>query len=186
LTIAAVLAPGPEGTGGVSANPPKDPEGEPREKPAGITLPKITPVFQADWDQHEMDGYSALRAKDVGVPETDGNGQDGGVLSSFDFFLNMDNRFLKAEVVASKADPAVLQAQYEYGMALVGMGAIKHGLDLAKGKAKDEDREVPLPQEVVAYASDALAPMLLPMLNALGTLTAADLTTIDEDAGENT
>jgi hypothetical protein len=130
-----------------------------------------------------MDAYSALRAVDAGTSELSSDG-DGGSLGTYDFFLNMDNRFLKAEIESSKADPAVLKAQYEYGMALVGMGAVKYALDVEKSTPEGDDPEV-TPQDVVKYASDAVAPMLLPMLNALGDLTAADLPTTDEEAGED-
>jgi hypothetical protein len=129
-----------------------------------------------------MDANAALRARDAGTSEASAD-SDSGSLGTYDFYLNMDNRFLKSEIESSKADPAVLKAQYEYGMALVGMGAVKHGLDLAKSTPDSEEPDM-TPQDVVKYASDAVAPMLLPMLNALGTLTAADLPTTDEDAGE--
>lgn len=181
LTVAPEMKPGPGGPGERKKNPPKDPEGEDQEKPAGIALPKVTPVWQADWESRGMDAYSALRAVDAGPSQSDDAGD--GSLGTYDFFLNMDNRFLKSEIEASKADPAVLKAQYEYGMALVGMGAVKYGLDLGKEVQEGEDPEV-TPQDVVKYASDAVAPMLLPMLNALGSLTAADLPSTDEEAGE--
>ena len=182
LTAAPEMKPGPGGPGDRKKNPPKDPEGENQEKPAGIALPKVTPVWQADWETRDMDASSALRAVDAGISEPSAD-PDNGSLGTYDFFLNMDNRFLKSELESSKADPAVLKAQYEYGMALVGMGAVKYALDVAKSTPEDEDPDI-TPQDAVKHASDSVAPMLLPMLNALGSLTAADLPATDEDAGE--
>ena len=181
MTVAAEMKPGPGGPGERKKNPPKDPEGEEQEKPSGIALPKVTPVWQAEWEDRQMDAYSALRAVDAGT--SDGSDPESGSLGTYDFFLNMDNRFLKSEIESSKADPAVLKAQYEYGMALIGMGAVKYALDVEKSTPEGEEPAI-TPQDVVMYASDAVAPMLLPMLNALGDLTAADLPATDEEAGE--
>jgi hypothetical protein len=85
------------GTTSSRATPGKK-SGKDRELPAGITLPNIIPVYEQGWKEKEppFDQYTALRIIHAGTSdEDDENGSNQNV---YDFYVNMDNTFLKHEL----------------------------------------------------------------------------------------
>lgn len=175
VAIASPIQTGPSEPTNRRRWPPASPEGEKEERPIGISLPKVTPVHKADWEEFDMHRFAALRLKDAGTP----NGNGTGDVGAYDFFLNMDNDFLLAEVSGSRRNAEVLRAQYEYGMTLVGIAAIKYAMDQKKATNEridgDESPADVGPQDLVSASSDALAPILLPMIDALGALSEDDI-----------
>jgi hypothetical protein len=132
-----------------------------------LALPPITPVHEADWDQHGMDEQSALKI----VIGGDGNDES----AAYDFFVNVDNRYLRIAQKESRADSNLLEKQFLYGMVLVGLALLQG----RRNKSADNDEIGDLhfedsPEEFVANATSALAPIFLPMLESIGGLSADD------------
>ena len=164
------------GTGGGRRKPRTKEEGEEGEIPIGISLPNITKVYEAEWDNHSpaFDKYTALRIKHAGTSSENGN--DGGGQDVYDFYINMDNLYLNAELKSGGQDAEIIRARFMYGMVLLGLALLQQE---AQGKPdkqatqeteEDENEEGGNIEDRVEQFSKAVAPVLLPMIDALGGL----------------
>ena len=135
-------------------------------KPAGIALPDVILVSEDEWPARDMDKFSALRVERV---EAVG---DSGEPGQFRFYVNIDNIYLKTEQ-KSKPDAARLsRARFETGLTLLGLGIIREQVASpreAEPSPNDGDAQ-PTVEDIVARATDGIAPMLLPMIESLATL----------------
>lgn len=167
----------PTGTVGRRHKPPSDQEGQEREVPAGIQMPNIIPIYEADWTNQnpQFDQYTALRIKNAGQPDSsEGNGDIPDV---YDFFINMDNLYLKSELKSGgQEDPDVIRARFKYGQVLVGLSLLQQDVQNRKrsGAYKEEETDENGHREnvenLVERVSKALAPILVPMIDSLGDL----------------
>jgi len=115
---------------------------------SGIQGPNIIPVKEQDWEKYEMSKISGCRIK---ISK-----------ESFDVFVNVDNEYLKNEIIVNKEKhPDYLIHVFTQGLALCAVG-MYHVLQNAK-----EDEGLPI-QNKVGEASDGLSMVILPMINNLG------------------
>lgn len=167
--------------------PPGREEGQGRESPAGINLPTITRVYEESRNGSRVwtdmvppfDRYSALRVKHFGRDDEDG----GGGLSQedvYDFFVNMDNLYLRTEQKHSRVDAKLIEARFEYGMVLIGLGLlyenIRNQKSSSNAESEDDAEEKSDVFGTIERDTKAIAPVLLPMIEHLGGLE------IDESA----
>jgi hypothetical protein len=172
----------PEGGKTRRRKPGKGKEGDGRETSAGIELPVIIKVYENPQDGAKawrdmtppFDENSALRVKHAG--SSGANGGNGNGKDVYDFFLNVDNIYLKAEQKAGNADPEVTEARFVYGMVLLGLGLLHQEAQtktLASNSLEDslDERyeEVNIEDRVEVFTK-AVAPVLLPMIDYLGSL----------------
>ena len=162
------------GTDGTRTKPPSKEEGDEREIPTGIQLPVWKPIHESEWKAQTppFDQYTALRIKNAGLVSDSEAGEQKDV---YDFFINVDNlhlkRFLKYELKTGE-DQRVTRTRFEVGMILVGLAIIHENVRERKNSLKnsgEEQSEVNVEDQVDA-ATKALAPFLLPMIDALGSL----------------
>ena len=144
------------GKNGDRKPPAGDDEGE-RETPDNMAMPQVIEVREEEWKKYEFTAESALAVK--------GAGND-----SYDFFINMDNRHLNWELkewLAQRKEPELLQSRFKYSMVLIGMSILKEA-------AKDDDPYFTahqiIPEQLVADLTAWIAPVILPMIHALGAL----------------
>jgi hypothetical protein len=165
-----------EATGGKGGRrkPPSSDKGDDRETTAGIALPNIIPIFEKDWSTQNppFDKYTALRLgiSDVG---DNGSGSDGDRHDVYDFKINMDNLFFKSELKDSAGDAELLRARWKYGLVLVGLALLHDDTQREKPAEAAEnsaDETAPSIETRVEEFTKALAPVLLPMINSLGSL----------------
>ena len=161
------------GGGGGPRKPPTNATGEDRETPTGITLPKPINVFETEWGNHNppFDKYTALRIKIDEEPTagTNGNGETQDV---YDFFINMDNLFLKSELKGTGDEIDLIKARWRYALVLVGLALLHDNAKKAKqqveeGKEDEANQDI---EKKVEHLTRALAPVLLPMIDSLGAL----------------
>jgi hypothetical protein len=186
----------PTGELGTRRKPPTKEPGTDRDAPAGITRPNIIKVHEADWDKQtpRFDRFTALRIKDAGTEEPNGASDDKP--SVYDFYVNMDNLYLRSEMKPASADAELLRNRFIYGNVLLGL-ALLHQEELDKksrrerrtAEGNDDDEEAD--QEVniearIAQFTQAIALVLLPMIESLGGLDVAELATADVGAGDAT
>jgi hypothetical protein len=129
---------------------------EGRLLPEGLALPIVVEVKEEDWPQHGFDRSSALTVKGSG---------DG----TYDFFVNVDNVYLKTEQKNYKrqSDPALLEARFKFALVLIGMALLEdHG--------QHENGSTPV-EEHVEQVTRAVAPFLIPMIDSLGSLDPEDI-----------
>lgn len=175
LTVAAEVHSKPGKPTKRESKPPPEQDGEPKDRAAGIDLPEVHWVNRDGWrhdrfGDNPMDRYSALRAVQAGTA------QDGGVIGSYVFYLNQDNDFVVTEMKASPRNADLLKAQYQYGMTLAGMGAVRYASERQNGKDGDDgDSGTWTIEDLVAATTDALSPLLLPMIDSLGELDVDDI-----------
>ena len=163
------------GSKGGRRNPPSEVSGDEREMPGGLDLPECIRVTEDQWSSHGFDKYTALAVKDSGRGADVGNGDPDKVV--YDFYINTDNvhlqRFLKHELRDGE-DDKVAKSRFELGMMLVGLALIyQDNLDRKQRTSHEDEQEVAPKQSIeqrVADVTRALAPFLLPMINALGAL----------------
>ena len=151
-----VLDPVKDSAGGGGRRLPKvEPGDGDRTQPDGLNMPEVKEVFETDWAEHGYDKHSALSVLSAG---------DEG----YDYFINMDNNFLKHEIKALKAteDPKLLQTKFKTGMVLLGMMILK---DSSNGKESEYETAMTPAENVVKFTS-MVAPLLLPMIEHLGNL----------------
>ncbi len=143
-----------EGKPGERLPPSEKGDGD-RTKPDELSMPNVTEVYEPEWEKHEFDKLSALSVLNTG--------EDG-----YDYFINMDNLYLKTELKALKTndEPKLLQTKFKTSMVLLGMMILRGSLN---GKASQFGTEM-TPAEAVAKFTSLVAPVILPMIETLGDL----------------
>jgi hypothetical protein len=175
FTVKVKAASQPSGAPGDRRRPPTDEPGDDREVPGGIALPNIIPVYEKDWEAQtpQFDKYTALKIKSAG----DDSAHNGDAKPIYDFYVNMDNLYLRTEMKPAHRNPEVTRARFTYGVVLLGLALVQEN-EVAKAKGKkadaeemqnDEEGEANIERRV-AEVTRALAPVLLPMIESLGDL----------------
>ena len=129
------------------------------DAPRGLALPATIEVYEEDWFAHSFDKYSALKV--VHSPS-----DDDSIGDQYDYYINMDNIYLKAESKANAQSQDILAARWRYGMVLIGMALLQRSSD----ESEEEESHEP-EAERVAKTMKAIAPVLLPLIEHLGTLS---------------
>jgi hypothetical protein len=138
------------GGGGGRRKPSARTSGDDASTQAHLALPEMIPVYRDQWARHRFDDQSALRVV------RNGNG-------GWDFFINMDNKYLLAELKADETVTELLKARFQFGLTLLGLSLLR--------RDGDPDEEMPIEDDVRAV-SQRVAPIVLPMIAALGQLEA--------------
>jgi len=153
-----------------------DEKGNDRETAGGLALPDINKVYKSEWEnrKHKFDEYSALEI--VQEEASDKDDQSISTSDYYSFWINMDNIYLKTEMKGSKKEPEITQHQFIYGITLIGMALIKafsnheeeSSGNTPEGTGGDTETTV---EEHVYRTTQAIAPILLPLIETLGALT---------------
>lgn len=150
--------------------------------PGGIALPRVVSVKQDDdhWNKYSFVSDTACHVISDPVEV------NGKPAMEHVFYINIDNTSLKTEMKYSKQDSRLLEAKFKYGNILLGL-AMLHDDDGTKGhNAGDgpENGEVPSVQDRIRQVTQAVAPVLLPMIDQLSGLEEdqlEELSTAGED-----
>lgn len=120
-------------------------------------MPDIVSITKDDWIDYGMDDESAL----IYQPTPEGG----------DYLLNMDNKYLLTELKGLRDRNAtdLTKARYTYSMALIGMSIISHYRNTSDGT-----EELDVSAEVKKVTS-MIAPVLIPMLDAMASLNLEDI-----------
>lgn len=174
---------------GKRRKPPNDQNGSDRDVPTGIQLPNIKEVTEDKWEQYEFNKLTALRVKYAGDISNDPNGESDAQ-GCYDFFVNMDNFYLKNELKISGSNYKITKARFKYGLVLLGLGYLnensqnKEGSSNNQNGTKEEEIDGKTPEDQVGSFSDAIAPILLPMIEALGSDLDIDGFLVEENIVE--
>jgi len=126
-----------------------------------MSLPEVVEVRRNDWDNYEFDIESALKVTFNG--------------KTWDFFVNMDNGYLKNEMKAkTKSNAKLLEARYKYGLTLFALSMLKDHDE------SDSDGDI---EAMIMEVTKSLARVLLPIIDNLGNLEVeeAEKTNIGHD-----
>ncbi|MBI5851772.1 MAG: hypothetical protein HZB39_12210 [Planctomycetes bacterium] len=134
------------------------------EPPTGIQIPRIHKVHKAEWSERQFDEHSACTIIEEGDESQ----------SSFEFYVNVDNVFLKTDLKQGDGDPAVVEAKFVYGNVLLALALIHDQRSTSGRKPKAQEAEgnedEPSIRELVERTTRAAAPFLVPMIDYLGSL----------------
>lgn len=160
--------------------PPSKEKGEDRDRPSGIKLPNVILVEEKDWENQSppFDKHTALRIRNAGSSEE--GEEDASSSIVYDFYINMDNVYLKSELKSAKTEPELVRAQFKYGMVLLGLAMLQQDTeDHRQDDDSENEREsengngASIEKNVEAF-SRAVAPVVIPMINSLGSLSVED------------
>jgi hypothetical protein len=160
----------------------------------GIKLPPVIPVHENDehWHRYKFTPNTACHVI------SDPIDVEGKTRLEHTFYINMDNVSLKTEMKYAKQDSRLLSAKFKYGNVLLGL-AILHDAEKSgglrangdQGDGEDEsvererERESVSVQDVIRRVTDAVAPVLLPIIDQLSGLSEEhleELSSVGEDA----
>lgn len=163
-----------KGKPGKPRKPSSKVQGEQVEVPAGISLPNSVWVTEGEWAQKEppFDERTALRIVEASDDEEDSE--------TYDFFINRDNVYLKAEQKGASPEMArLLEERFRIGLVLIGLALIHDKKNKGKSNelAGNGANGFDLDASVEA-TTRAIAPFLLPMISSLGALEDV----LDEEA----
>jgi len=136
----------------------------------GITLPQITEVKRNDplWVANDFDDATACK-----VIEDGDEGQ-----SSYTFYINVDNVYLKTEMKETDADVAIEKTKFIWANVLIGL-ALLHDAKTHASSERASNIEDNDENETVFSRIDrttrALGPFLIPMIDHLGAITEDDV-----------
>jgi hypothetical protein len=151
--------------GGERKPPPSDQPGTDTKKPDGFALPTIIEVSRDgrtghSWEQQSFTEASALKVK--------GSEEDG-----YDFFVNVDNIHLLSEIKPAKSiEVQVIQAKYKFGLVLLGLALLN---ETNKQQKSDEQDETDNIFTTIEKVSQAVSPIIIPMIDTLGALETQDI-----------
>jgi hypothetical protein len=136
-------------------------------------------VEEAKWSDHNpaFDKYTALRIMITDAPSElfQGANNESETQDVYDFFINMDNVFSKSELKATTEEIEIIKARWKYGLVLVGLALLHDDAQSDKSQKQDdsdlaeEKNGESLPARLERFTK-ALAPILLPMINSMGSL----------------
>lgn len=129
-----------------------------------LALPEITEVTEENWGLHGFNEESALK-----IQSTDAE--------VYDFYVNTGNKYLRIAQKESKSNAHLLEKQFTYGLVLIGMAILQDYKQQARKRTdtdKDDDEGSQV-EDVVANTTRALAPILLPLIEAIGGLSLDDV-----------
>lgn len=155
------------GGGGGTRTPSGNRDGNDASGGSLLALPQVTRVYRDKWTEHNFNDVSALRIISAGDANTEGDPD------AYDFFVNVDNKYLVAAKKETKGETAVVEHKFIYGLVLIGLALIQD--DRARRQLQrrvdDDEAKAPAIEDVVRIVSSAVAPVLLPILETLGGLS---------------
>lgn len=158
-------------------------KGESRDgPPAGFDMPIPKRVRKDGWSQHDFDELSACTVID------EGTGDEGDDRSVYQFYVNVDNRFLQTDMKHGDGDAASTEAKFVYGNVLVGLALIhdakRSEVTQEKYAERGEDDEEPIARRI-EQVTRALGPFLVPMVDYLGSLDAESTAQLSQAGDED-
>jgi hypothetical protein len=132
-----------------------------------LALPQVTTVTEERWNEYDFNERSALKIVATGLSSE---------AEVYDYFVNIDNKYLRIAQKEPKSDSQLLEKQFTYGLVLIGMAILQdhqHARKRTDGDGRDGDGSSI--EEIVASTTRAVAPILLPLIEAIGGLSADDL-----------
>ena len=90
------------------------------------------------------------------------NGED-----DYDFFVNMDNKFLLTEKKNTSLDFKLLDSRFKYGFVLIGLALLNYDKTKSENGPDEETEDI---YSKIKSTTRAIGPFLLPMISELGDL----------------
>lgn len=141
-----------------------------------LALPAVIPVKESEWEARGFNENSALAiVRSSGDDDRD----------QLDFFVNVDNKHLRtSQKNGGKAlNPVLLERQFMYANVLIGMAMLSAETSSATKSVDNDEEEQEGIEEHIRRVTTALAPVILPMVDVLSSLSIED--TVGPSAEDN-
>ncbi len=149
---------------------PKNNDGKDSSANSGISLPdsiievaKEPEDNQISWEGApvDFDENTAIAIKDKGHSENDYNA------NGYDWYINVDNKYLIHEIKNNPEEADILKAQFIYSMVLSGISML-----FTESNRRNNSKDVPdiegvTFEEKLSEYGKSIAPVMLPMINEL-------------------
>lgn len=146
-------------TSGSRRKPSSEKNGDGSKKSSKIAIPEVIEVHQNKWSEYSFDEESALKVIN--------NGDEG-----FDFFVNMDNKFLLTEKKNTNLDFKLLDSRFKYGLVLIGLAFLNYDKTKLSDTSEEETDDI---YSRIEFSTRAIGPFLLPMISELGDLEIEEM-----------
>jgi hypothetical protein len=123
---------------------------------SSLAMPRISQITRDEWDKYDMTETSALK-----VVQAEG--------TIYDFFVNVDNKYLLHSYKQRGAEADLLKQQFIYGVVLVGMALLQ---DHHRQPAGSQNGNEPI-DRMVAKVTASIGTILVPMIQMISSLEAA-------------
>lgn len=122
----------------------------------GKGLPTICEVRKENWNEKEfeMDEFTAIIVKESGA--------SGG----FDFYCNLDNKYLELERRNSKSNALYLESIFSTALVVSSMSIISHYQKINNTSCDEEESVLDI-EDLVKEVSSSLAPTIIPIIKEL-------------------
>lgn len=148
-----------DGNNGKRKEPRGNEDDEDRKDQAGFNIPNIK-------ECHKTDEKYKFSENEEGALIVVDSGSTG-----YDFFINMDNIFLRTEIKGlTNIEPKLLEARFKYSMVLLGLSLLnlnKKNNNDNKNLENDDEENI---YEKIALFTKAASSVVLPMIANLGEL----------------
>ena len=141
---------------GKTKREPSGKDGNSEKDISHFDIPTPLEIKKDDWPIHDFNEESALKV----MESIDG---------TYDFYINIDNKYLLAEQRYQKIDPKLLKARYSYGMVLIGLAILHESKNHSEDDTVGNNNE----RDIQGYVYDvtkAISSILLPMISGLSEL----------------
>ena len=132
----------------------------------GLSIPDIKRVKKDEWEKYGFDRETSLTIKSSGRQTKSG-------YPAYDFFVNVENIYLKDAQKKSKISSDILEAKFTYALVVLTMAVLR---DSEKSVGNDSkggnDTDI---ESIVASLTKSLARVILPFLNSIGELSEEDI-----------
>ena len=137
-----------------------------------LNLPEITLVREDSWNEHRFSAESVLS---VHTTPLDTDESDSKESFRHDFFVNVDNKYLRVEQKADPENSELIEKQFTYGMVIVGLALLRQDTESVSSESgpsepKERDSDEDDVETRIGVTTAGLAPVFLPMLKIIGTL----------------
>lgn len=148
-----------EKSSGSRRKPSSEKNGDGTKKSSKLAIPEVIEVRQNKWNEYSFDEESGLKIIN--------NGDEG-----YDFFVNMDNKFLLTEKKNTDLDFKLVDSRFKYGLVLIGLAFLNYDKTRSDIKSEEDTEDI---SSQIEYSTRALSPFLLPMISELGDLEIGEI-----------
>ncbi len=151
---------------------PNDQQGNKEQKSGGLALPeRIYEVAkepndekQMSWEDVPGDSFTASSALAI---ISNGEQENPYNANGYDWYINVENKYLVNELKNSPNDADIIQGQYKYGMILMGISMLHEESANSKDRSTNGDESELSLEDKVKMFSSSVSAVLVPMINEL-------------------
>lgn len=154
--------------------------GQGSSKDSTLDFPNPEQVLRQDWEKHtpHFDKFTSARIKQR-PSENEGK-------EEYDFFINVDNCYLTNFTKEKPSEAKEMRKRFVVGMTLLTWSLIHHNQINERKSNKDSSEEEFAVQSQVEQVTSAMAPFLIPMLDAMGNFQQSEEDDhLSDSAGDN-